>query len=138
MQLEVRRRQPDQDCTPGELFIDGQFECFTLEPSPGNLQFPAIPAGTYPMRLLPSLRFQQLTPHVLNVPNRSFIEVHPGNKPKNTDGCTLVGESASRNWVGSSRAAFQKLMVLLQTDSDNLSITYTDSVALSVHGEITL
>lgn len=126
LKLLVQRAQPDSFSTPGELSVDGIFECFTLEPSPSNLKFPLIPAGTYRVLLLPSIRFEQMTPHIESVPGRSFIEIHPGNRAQDTHGCLLVGESRSTDWVGSSRAAFESLMTLLRTEPENLSITYQD------------
>ena len=136
MKLKVARAIPDQNATPGELYVDEQFECFTLEPSPRNVQFPSIPADTYEVRLLPSARFGELTPHILNVPDRSYIEIHPGNKPGDTEGCTLVGETQAIDWVGSSRFAFEKLMSLLHTATDPISITFVDYVAPDLDGEI--
>lgn len=139
MNIQVGRGHDDGKAVMGLLYVDGQFECYTLEPS-ATAKYPIIPAGTYPIQLLESPRFGEVTPHVQNVPGRSFIEIHPGNKPSDTEGCTLVGDTTAVDWVGSSRAAFQQLMNKLTTAPEgSISITFTDPVlAPDMDGEISV
>jgi Family of unknown function (DUF5675) len=125
MQLTVLRKPDDGKAVMGELLVDGAHEAFTLEPC-ATAAYPTIPAGTYPIKLLESPRFGIVTPHVQNVPGRSFIEIHPGNSPEDTEGCLLVGETQTADWVGSSRYAFLKLMALLER-AESIEITYQDA-----------
>jgi len=112
MELQIQRGSDDGSSILGKMYIDGIFQCFTLEPS-ASVAFPCTPPGRYLVQLLFSPRFQEVTPHIENVPGRSLIEIHPGNKPADTEGCTLVGETESKDWVGSSRDAFEALMAKL-------------------------
>jgi hypothetical protein len=132
MKLEVRRAIETTKSIIGELFVDGQRECWTLEPSrtnPVHPGHPAIPAGEYPVYLTFSPHFQIVTPEVMNVPGRSDIRIHPGNFPKDSLGCTLVGEEKGIDQVFRSRDAFGKLMILLKSTLDPITIVYTDPEA---------
>ncbi len=44
-----------------------------------------------------------------DVPGRSSILIHTGNKPSHTKGCLLPGENYSDNWVGNSVDAYNEL-----------------------------
>ena len=44
-----------------------------------------------------------------NVPEFEFIYIHPGNNPGDTLGCILVGMTRGENFIGNSRAAYQKI-----------------------------
>ena len=79
--------------TTGMVSIDSEQICFTLEPTALM-----IPAGTYPIRLLMSKRFQRLTPHILDVPGRSEIELHGGNVATDSEGCILCAEYRLGNY----------------------------------------
>jgi hypothetical protein len=125
MKLLVERGIDDGKAIMGKLSADGIFECFTLEPS-NDATYPCIPEGTYPVELLFSPRFGEITPHIQGVPGRSFIEMHPGNSPKDTEGCVLVGETETTDWVGSSRLAFIALMALLTPNAEGLTIEFSN------------
>ncbi len=75
-----------QATTTGVLILDGFQCCFTLEPS-ATLILP----GTYGIKLLWSPRFERRTPHI-DVPDRTEIEIHGGNRATDSDGCILVAE----------------------------------------------
>lgn len=98
--------------TIGELFFDSLFECFTLELSARKKDGVknCIPAGRYEILMLHSARFEMDTPHLQDVPGRTFIEIHPGNRPEDTEGCILLGQGKDVDWVSSSRAAYQALI----------------------------
>jgi hypothetical protein len=125
MNLVVQRTTFTDQSTCGEMLINGAHQCWTLEPRSDQSQGKpyCIPAGTYNISLIESARFAMITPHVLDVPGFTEIEVHPGNYPSDTEGCTLVGESQGPDMVGSSRMAFNALMQRLQGQTD-ISITY--------------
>ena len=66
--------------------MDSSPLCFCLEPTEIM-----IPLGTYPVKMAMSHRFQRLTPH-LEVPGRTYIEIHGGNVATDSEGCILVAE----------------------------------------------
>lgn len=70
----------------GRVSVDGSQLCFSLEPAALM-----IPVGTYPVKMAMSHRFDRQTPH-LDVPGRSFIEIHGGNHATDSEGCILVAE----------------------------------------------
>lgn len=114
------------------MWVDGQFECFTLEPSrktPVHPGHPCIAAGTFRVILTPSLHLHYVTPEVLDVPSRSHIRWHIGNKPEDVLGCVAVGQTHTTDWVSASKAAFDKLMTLLGTAKDGITVTYIDPPA---------
>lgn len=142
MQLEVRRNSNDK-ATPGEMFAvpedwlphdttnKGTFLVYTLEPSQVNPDHPAIPAGNYRMVLGWSNHFKRNVPHILDVPGRLYIEIHPGNSVEDTEGCTLVGRSFDNktNLLLMSVAGFNFLMSLLLAEKDQtFMVRYIDTV----------
>jgi len=123
MLITVQRETFSDASTCGTLSLDGAFECYTLEPPVRDFKPCCIPAGNYPVVLQESAKFGFIVPCVQNVPGFTAIEIHIGNKPDDTEGCCLVGQSQSQDWVGSSRDAFDALMLKLQ-DASDISITY--------------
>lgn len=124
MEIVVQRGEDDGIAILGTMQA-GPLQLYTLEPSASRGSGFPMPAGTYPVKLQPSPRFQTVTPHLQNVPGHTLIEVHPGNDAADTEDCVLVGdtETPAQDWIGSSRDAFNRLMAVLETDSDNLTIT---------------
>ena len=96
MNLLVKRVDLTNERTIGQLFVDGVFECWTLEDTvrtPGvKIQNQtAIPAGTYRVTWRWSDHFGKDMLHVEDVPGFAGIEIHGGNDAADTDGCLLVG-----------------------------------------------
>lgn len=115
MKLKVERTYCGPSCTIGSLYIDGAFECFTMEDvtRPIGEKVPgetSIPSGTYNVTITPSVRFKRDLPLVENVPGFEGIRIHPGNTAADTEGCLLVGRTKGPNFVGESKAAFAILM----------------------------
>lgn len=113
MILQLVRKWFTEQSTIGEFFVDGAFECYTLEDRvrqgpkvPGET---AIPEGTYAVIITFSVRFQRDLPLLLEVPNFSGIRIHSGNCPQDTSGCILVGQTRSEDWIGKSGAALHLL-----------------------------
>jgi hypothetical protein len=112
MNLRVQRNTFTDASTIGELSIDGQFECFTLEDNVRPVKIhgeTAIPAGKYEVTITFSERFQRQLPLLMNVKNFEGIRIHPGNTAANTEGCILVGTTKTADFIGNSRAAFNAL-----------------------------
>jgi hypothetical protein len=65
-----------------------------------------------------------IVPVVLEVPQFTGIEIHPGNFPRDTHGCLCIGEERGPDDVTQSRAAFDQLMQVLTSGQDDIQITY--------------
>lgn len=127
MLLEIKRQWETSRSVCGQMFVDGNWECFALEPArttPVHPGHPCIPAGTYKVILTHSPHLGYVTPEVLNVPSRTAIRIHKGNKPEDVLGCTAVGQTHTPDWVGVSGVAFEVLMQKLQ--GQDITAVYTD------------
>jgi hypothetical protein len=135
MRITVQRSPSDAECTLGKLYVNSEFECFTLEDivrADGEKVFgqTAIPAGTYKVIISYSPHFQRDLPLLIGVPNFEGVRIHPGNFAKDTEGCLLVGESEGRDSIGQSRAAFDALFPKIRDAIDNgeeVTISYYDA-----------
>jgi len=101
--------------TLGELFLNGERMCDTLEnPWLDNQKnISCIPAGIYDVRLRlarESATRDYLHLLIQDVPNRSFILIHRGNFPSQTQGCVLVGLGSQQNAVNNSVLAMDLLI----------------------------
>lgn len=125
MELQVKRTDFSEESTIGELSVDGQFECYTLEDKVRPVKIAgstAIPAGRYEVVISLSQRFGRLLPLLLNVPEFEGVRIHSGNTAANTEGCILVGKTKSENFVGQSREAFECLFDKLKAASETEKI----------------
>lgn len=134
MELMVNRDIFTKDSSLGQLFIDDQFECYTLEDKYREVtgeavsvwkvpKETAIPLGRYRVLLQNSPRFQIVTPHLQDVPGFTMIEMHPGNTNKDTEGCILLGTQRGADSISESRIAFTTLMAKLQSTTEEIYIT---------------
>jgi dynactin complex subunit len=73
MLIEVKRFEFKDTHTIGKMYVDGVYECYTLEDVVRNgtkvLGKTAIPTGEYKLIIDASVRFKQDMPHILNVLN---------------------------------------------------------------------
>jgi hypothetical protein len=116
MELQLARTTFTDQSTIGELRINRNHECFTLEDVVRPVKLPgitAIPTGNYEVVITYSERFGRPMPLLLKVPDFDGVRMHWGNTDKNTDGCILVGQTKLRDFIGASRAAFDALFVKL-------------------------
>lgn len=125
MRLRLIREPSKDGATLGVLFVDGVFECFTLEDPIREIRGKevatwkvagktAISAGRYSVLVNLSQRFKQLMPLLIAVPGFEAVRIHPGNSAEDTEGCILVGRGRSAGTVSSSRLAFDALVVKIQ------------------------
>ena len=120
MLIEVKRFEFKDTHTIGKMYLDGQYECYTLEDvvrtgAKVNGQT-AIPTGTYNLIINHSNRFNRDLPLLENVPNFTGVRIHSGNTSANTEGCILVGTTWSgKDFIGNSKVAFNKLFEKLKT-----------------------
>lgn len=121
MELKLVRKYKGQDYTIGDLFIDGEFFCNTLEDAVRDVKIKhqtAIVQGKYKVILTLSPRFGIVMPLLLDVPNFTGIRIHYGNHKDHTSGCILVGKNTVKGGLTESRKTFQSLMKILSTADD--------------------
>ena len=113
MNIKVLRNQPGATCTIGSMYVNGMWECYTLEDvvrsGPKVYGETAIPEGTYEVKITFSNRFKRDLPLLMNVPGFEGIRIHPGNTDKDTHGCILVGKAKSTDRIYNSVDAFNVL-----------------------------
>lgn len=117
MKLLLKRLHKTQNSTIGELYIDGKFECYTIEDVEREVKIKgitAIPKGTYEVIINMSNRFKKLMPLLLNVPNFEGVRIHSGNTSADTEGCIILGQTRSIDFVGNSKNAIAKFMPKLE------------------------
>lgn len=105
--------------TFGQMFVNDQFQCYTLEPPLQDMVQTkpfAIPPGQYDLRLdivspkfrfrSPYVKFGGKVPRLMDVPNFDGVLIHVGNFVKDSHGCILVGDSLKgfRRLYNSTRA----------------------------------
>ena len=133
MKLLLIRDPAGDKCTHGKLYVNGVFECFTLEDKDRKLEAggekvyggTAIPRGTYEVIINFSQRFKRDMPLLLNVPGYSGVRIHAGNTAEDTEGCVLVGSARGDQCVRNSRVAFGKLF-------DQLDEAYAANEAITL------
>lgn len=119
----LARYQSDPIRTFGFLRLPDGWGCYTLElPWRGNARGAScIPDGNYTLALRRSPKVESITKgryfsgyEVTNVTGRTYIMVHPGNWPRNSNGCILLGgepTSILGEWgVPNSQAVFTEFM----------------------------
>lgn len=129
MKLQVVRTQFGKDATNGMLFIDGIFECYTLEDQYQAVKVmheTCIPEGTYDINFRKTGGFHAKYTeryknahygmlHIQDVPNFTYILIHTGNSDEHTSGCLIVGETqqdldiSKDGFIGSSTVAYKKM-----------------------------
>ena len=112
MLMQITRKWFTDKSTIGELAVEGEFECYTLEDVVREEKIKgetAIPAGTYEIAITFSNKFKKYLPLLMNVPNFEGVRIHPCNRPEDTEGCILVGQTKDNDFVGHSVAAFESL-----------------------------
>lgn len=113
MKIDVVRDLGTSGYTIGTMFVNGKYECYTLEDEvrdgPKIYGETAIPAGTYKVIISYSNRFKRDLPLLVGVEGFEGIRIHPGNYASNTLGCILVGVTKMHASIGSSQVAFKAL-----------------------------
>lgn len=107
MEIAIVRTSDNKESTLGELYIDGDLFCATLEDTYREIKVDGetrIPAGRYAIGLRhgsPKGKHylkRYGTPGMIwlqDVPGFKYIYIHIGNSAKDTRGCILVGFQAA-------------------------------------------
>lgn len=130
MNLFLKRFEFGTTYTIGKLYNGDEYLCFVLEDKFREVEgkpvaewkIPnetAIPKGTYKVIVDHSNHFDKDLPHILNVPGYEGVRIHTGNTSKDTEGCLILGSSwVGKDFVGGSKAAFDKVFPLLKAAKD--------------------
>ena len=126
--LLIIRDTVSEESTIGELFLNGEKRCDTLEnPYINNERnISCIPEGEYKVRLRvarDSATRDYLHLLVKDVPNRDYILFHRGNSAKDTRGCILVGFASKQDYVKNSTFAMDLLMKeIINLGGENINL----------------
>lgn len=138
MKLTLNRKFRCSTYTIGDLSINGNFFCNTIEDTVRELPAvcpntpddcsctckekiyakTAIPAGTYKVTLQYSPKYKKKMPYLHDVPHFIGILIHSGNTEVDSAGCIIVGNNTVKGKVLESRATFQKLYSILESETD--------------------
>jgi hypothetical protein len=129
MELKVVRNIFTPNSTIGKLYINNEFECYTLEDCQREVAnvpvrqwkkfgVTAIPKGTYDVIIDFSDHFQKELPHIVAVPEFLGVRIHSGNFSTDTEGCILVGTEYTTNEVLNSHIAFDHLFPQIKAAID--------------------
>ena len=129
MNIRVIREPSIGVATGGVVFIDGFYECFSIEDvireQPGQpvetwkvRGETAIPQGRYRVVLTHSQRFGRVLPLLVDVPGFRGIRIHPGNTAADTEGCLLFGTGRQPGRVTGSQVACERVMQRFMAESE--------------------
>ena len=154
MKLTVKRFADNGTATLGVFYIDGIFECFTVEDTEREEKVygkTRIPEGTYDVKLRAeggfhnryTARYKDMHKGMLCVHNKDgwklenaglsfqYILIHTGNTHEHTHGCLLLNDAVSgKTFSGSSSGdayvdAYPKIAKALES-GDTVTIEYVD------------
>ena len=126
MIVKLIRFSSQEDSTLGLLYIDGAFQCFTIEDEFREEKVHGetrIPEGIYELGIRAEGGFHERYKQrfrgvhkgmieVKDVPNFKYILLHIGNWEHQSEGCLLVGNSAKQNVTGSGMVLESKIAYL--------------------------
>lgn len=129
MKIEVKRLYKKPAYTVGKLYIDGVYQCDTIEDRDRGLSQDddlrlidkvkiygetAIPAGDYPVIVSYSPKFGKNLPLLEHVPCFSGVRIHSGNTARDSLGCIILGENKKVGQVINSRATCARVLPLIE------------------------
>ena len=154
MRLTVIRKYRKQGYTIGELLIDGERFCDTLEPEDRGLCSSmsraeiadrkvmgqtAIPTGCYKVRMdVVSPKYKKRlaykfcggrVPRIVGVPGFEGVLIHIGNWKEDTEGCILVGRNVVGGGLLYSTRTFHILYARMNLAEDDITLEVTDRFA---------
>ena len=129
MKLKLLRKYKKPTYTIGELYINGQLFCSTLEDTDRGLTSAmtedeifdikvkgktAIPTGTYTVSFSYSPHFKKYMLAVNGVKGFSGIRIHAGADANDTEGCLLVGKNTQVGRLTCSRSTLAELTLVIR------------------------
>ena len=135
MKLELIRQEFTDISTIGELIIEGEHFCYTLEDPVRDEKIDgmtAIPCATYEVEVTYSPRFKKNMPLLKNVENFEGIRIHSGNTASDTEGCILVGFTKCTDFIGFSTRAFRALMNKIRGQQLTLEVKEMKNIIVTI------
>jgi hypothetical protein len=117
MKMTLVREPSERGRTFGVLFVNGRYQCFTLEDEQRMTKIAGvtcIPAGTYKVSITYSPKFDRRLPLIHDVPGFTGIRIHTGNTASDTEGCILPGLGRQGDAIVLSKPAFDQLFALIE------------------------
>ena len=138
MKLLLKRKFKGDTYTVGDLFIDGEFFCNTIEDKVRILPLlcpdtpqgiacrckekkyaeTAIPYGTYKITMQHSPKFKRVLPYLHDVPHFLGILIHSGTTDADSAGCIVVGNNTIKGKVTESRSTSDRLNEILSKEKN--------------------
>lgn len=150
MKLDLYRLNSKEEDSIGVLYIDGEFECFTVEDEARDIKIKGetrIPSGKYwitfrevesPATLRYRSKYSFFKYHLMlqDVNNFDYIYIHPGVDESHTDGCILIGDSLISNVIGKAKLgyssqAYERIYKLVSNKLESC-----DKVQIEVHNNL--
>jgi Family of unknown function (DUF5675) len=125
LEIKVIRKEFTQESTIGELYVNEEFHCYTLEDverADGAQKVfgkTAIPKGRYKLIVNMSNRFKKEMPLLINVAGFDGVRIHAGNTAADTLGCVLVGKSKAANKIYNCGGVFTSLVDKIKAGTAN-------------------
>lgn len=136
MEIIIDRKYKKPNYIIGNMLVDGRWFCNTMEPPIGTPlesvtagSRKAIPPGTYNIKMQWSPKFGKMLPLIYtpgtNPPRvlgslplrggmgRGSILIHPGNYPRDSVGCILVGLNTQKGMLTDSRKTTDGLIEMI-------------------------
>lgn len=156
MKVVVKRIGDDGKATIGALYINGIFQCFTIEDEERSIKVKGetrVPNGVYTLSLRSegsfhnryAKKYEGMHKGMLCVHNApdwkiedectdldfQYILIHTGNHEGHTNGCLLLNDSAnsSNNTGSGSVSAYKRVypkIAFACIDNEKVTIEYTD------------
>lgn len=140
MELKIKRVAKRNTYTIGRFYIDGKYECDTLEDKDRGLDQKmdlsqikkikvygqtAIPTGRYEVTWTYSPKFKKMLPLINDVPGFLGIRIHNGNTAAHTNGCPLLGENKVVGKVINSISTCSRILPKIQKACQNGKVYIT-------------
>jgi hypothetical protein len=141
MRLKLERKYFKDNYTIGNLYIDDQFFCNTLEDKNRDLNKngrfdngemkvygeTCIPFGKYKVTINMSPKFGRELPRLIDVPSFEGVLIHRGNTAEDSAGCILVGENKVTGKVLNSTPYEERLVKVIKE-----AITHGEEVTVEI------
>lgn len=141
MELKIIRKEFTDLYTTGELYINNEFFCYTMEDTDRHItnedsvskiktikvaKRTAIPYGEYRVILSFSKKLKRYLPLILDVPDFRGIRIHKGSNQDWSSGCVLVGMKKTigklKDIVEAEKLLIEKLDAVNKTEAIYIKI----------------
>lgn len=156
IKLDLYRFNHNDTTSLGLLYLNDQFQCFTLEDEPRLQKIygkTRIPSGSYQIKFREAgklhekyktkFSFHQGMLWLQDVPNFEFIYIHIGNTHLDTLGCILVGDGVTIDGARLTNSTiaysnlYKKILALIKKDVSHETINFDFKINIFDENKIT-